>query len=152
MVGITEMELVASYNIVDEVDMKRIVVPGIPPKWIGNEGREVTVKPDVGEKVLDHNALIWPDSPMEPAICAIVKLHPDFDFTKLDIISDRRALATLVELASEGTQTEKLRKKDFSFGVVLAGQTLVFCRSGNVKETCDRFTGCRRGLEKHVLE
>lgn len=174
MVGITDVELVSSYSCVGSVssqvmrrppkgiasiadgqlqsDSRKIVVPGLPARWVGLGGKELVIKPDTGVRALDQNAIRWPASPMEPAICAVLKRRPDFDFTDLDLISDRRALGSLLDLASDSNGGWRSKVKDFSFGAVLVGKVVIFVRTDDIEKETTSFNGCRYNFEEHALQ
>ena len=93
----------------------------MPAKWIGRDDKPELL-PDQGTRLLAHNAGTWPESPMEPGIRAVLHLRPDYDFTTLDLISDRRQLARLFEVA---VRRERRSKKHFQATTVLENSALV---------------------------
>lgn len=86
---------------------------------------------------------------MDPGIRALLHLQPAFDFTKLDIISDRRHLACLLELVvRKGAKYEPTWEGDdktsaFRFGAQIIGDTIIFFGTDEAKsiEDVTRFRG-----------
>ena len=92
--------------------------------------------PDIGRRYKDQNAGRWPTSPMEPAIRAVVHLQPNFEFSSLEIITDRYALACLLQLAvrlnnpikePDGKKNkENDRNGNFNFSAQVVDGTVIF--------------------------
>lgn len=133
----------------------------MPAKWVGLRDEPILL-PDSGSWHLDQNAAKCPASPLEPALRAVVHQIPQYDFTSLDVITDRWALATLLDWsANDKMQTPKPNSKgpvpssdsSFSFGVQVVGDTVVFVRNDESKEhVVDRFKGFRSDIAKHYLK
>lgn len=142
-IRLQDVEVVSFYNCI-AADSRTIVVPGTPEKWLGRQDTP-QLKPDQGERVLDYNAGQWKESPMYPAVRAVLYLHPKYDFTKLDLISDRRQLACLLELAF---------RKGEKFEKTWEGDTVVFVRTdeGTSRESIDNFRGFADDFENQYLE
>ncbi|GAB1738872.1 hypothetical protein NU219Hw_g3655t1 [Hortaea werneckii] len=106
--GITAVEPVASYNWLASEE-PTLLVPGAPPLWSPPED-PIQIPPDTGTFFIDPNAGILPTSPMEPLFRAVLHEQPDFDFSRLDLITDRWALSRLLsgdESWSLGAQVVK---------------------------------------------
>jgi hypothetical protein len=139
---------------------------GIPPKWIGlSKSPLINLDFDTGNGYIDQNSGRWPLSPMEPAIRAILHLNPNFNFNDIDIITDRHALAGLLELAylktenfdldkaywgRKGKQFKPLQLPHRRFGVQVVGKTMVFLRTEG--GAYGPRHGCRKGIERECFE
>jgi hypothetical protein len=131
----------------------------MPAKWLGRTDTP-QLTPDCGTRVLDYNAFQWLESPWEPGIRAVLHLQRNFDFTELDIITDRRQLACILELAyRKGEQVEKThegdeRTADFRFGAQVLGETVIFVRTDDSTtiETIDQFRGFADEFKKKYFE
>lgn len=114
------------------------------------------IQPDSGIEPLDFNAYYLPASPMEPAVRAVLHMNADFDFTKLDLITDRWALTRLLTLANVqcGDAIGKNACKKFTFGAQVAGNTIVFVRSGKelVKRDFNRNLGYGQNARKEYFK
>ena len=105
----------------------------------------------------------FPSSPFEPAIRAILHLHPRFDFSRIDVITDRWALVRLLELAYQQEMEPLPSKKAgsqspyseelFNFAVQLVGKTVIFIRNDkiNVKKRVRKFNAFRKEFGKSHL-
>ena len=79
---------------------------------------------------------------MEPTVRAVLHQRPDFDFKGLDLITDRYALACLLEAAlndadQQSAVSPPTWKKDdwtgeFSVGAQIVGDTILFVREDKV--------------------
>lgn len=96
---------------------------------------------------------------MEPAIYAVLHLHPQFDFSALDIVNDKQPLALLLSLAyakKEGwhcnTRVKKFEGKKFEAQAI--GNTIVFTRGDgkNISKNDGRFQGFRKGFDDQYLK
>ncbi|KAI7539697.1 hypothetical protein KC331_g9601 [Hortaea werneckii] len=140
--GITAVEPVASYNWLDSEE-PTLLVPGAPPLWSPPEN-PVQIPPDTGTFFVDPNAGILPTSPMEPLFRAVLHEHPDFDFSSLDLITDRWALSRLLS----DNESWSLAAQ------VVGGGTVVFIRLEPEREINippHQFRGFRRNFEKEFL-
>ncbi|KAL7947484.1 hypothetical protein V8C42DRAFT_317921 [Trichoderma barbatum] len=72
--GITESEMIASYNWADHKAPK-IIVPGRPPLWKPLEKPRKLLE-DNGVYFRDNNSAFFPRHPLEPAIVSIMRMHP----------------------------------------------------------------------------
>ncbi|KAI7237263.1 hypothetical protein KC330_g3255 [Hortaea werneckii] len=140
--SITAVEPVASYNWLASEE-PTLVVPGVPPLWNPPEN-PVQIPPDTGTFFIDPNAGILPTSPMEPLFRAVLHEHPDFDFSSLDLITDRWALSRLLS----DNESWSLAAQ------VVGGGTVVFIRLESEREINiqrHQFRGFPRKFEKHFL-
>lgn len=140
--GISDVEDVASYNWLDKL-MPTILVPGIPPTW---HVPSITppLKPDSGARYVDQNVDRNPWSPLEPLVRAVTTMHPDFDFSGLDIVTDRRPLRHLLGFVSG-------KAEDFNFGVEVVGNVATFTRMEKRSREVippGKFQGYRRAFEE----
>ena len=118
-VELSDFSVVSSYNWLDE-PQPTILVPGAPPIW-SPPSDAPALKPDAGARYVDQNADRMPHSPLEPFIQAILSQRPAFDFSGVDIITDRKTLRQLYGFSSG-------EKKRFEFGVEAVGDTTIFTR------------------------
>ncbi|KAI7156672.1 hypothetical protein KC349_g6135 [Hortaea werneckii] len=140
--GITAVESVASYNWLASEELT-LLVPGAPPLWSPPEN-PVQIPPDTGTFFIDPNAGILPTSPMEPLFRAVLHEHPDFDFSSLDLITDRWALSRLLS----DNESWSLAAQ------VVGGRTVVLIRLEPEREINippHQFRGFRRNFEKEFL-
>ena len=82
-------------------------------KWLGRKNSPLLL-PDTATRFFDENVGRCPNSPFEPGLLAVLHQRPDFDFTTLDLITDRYTLSCLLELAN-GNPSK------FSFGAQVIG-------------------------------
>ncbi|KAI7081398.1 hypothetical protein KC356_g9139 [Hortaea werneckii] len=140
--GITAVEQVASYNWLDSKD-STLLVPGIPPIWSPPDA-PVQVPPDTGRFFIDPNAGKMPTSPMEPLFRAVLHEHPTFDFSSLDLITDRWALSRLLS-----------DNESWSLAAHVIKGKVIFIRLEPEKEIKihpHQFRGYRRNFEREVLK
>ncbi|KAI7189936.1 hypothetical protein KC363_g4701 [Hortaea werneckii] len=140
--GITAVEQVASYNWLDCKE-PTLLVPGIPPIW-SPPNAPVQVPPDTGRFFIDPNAGMMPTSPMEPLFRAVLHEHPTFDFSSLDLITDRWALSRLLS-----------DSESWSLAAHVIKGKVIFIRLEPEKEReiqPHQFRGFRRNFEKEVLK
>ena len=124
---ITNDEHIASYNWLDRPE-PTIMVPGVPAKWSVPAGG-LTVPPD-SESMRFDSAGDLIRSSMEPLLQSVLAQNPSYDFSKVNIITDRFPLALLLEyvMGAKG-QTGFLNSRatrGFHIGVRIAGNTAVF--------------------------
>jgi hypothetical protein len=102
------------------------------------------LKPAQGRRFIDHNAGRCPSSPMEPLFRAVLVQDPDFDFSKIDVVTDRSVLTSLFKLDID---------KALSCRAEVVGNTIILQRhqADNV-EVIDHFKGCREDFEKQYFE
>ena len=142
LIELSQFSVVASYNWLDE-PQPTILVPGIPPIW-SPPSDVPALKPDTGTRYIDQNADRMPSSPLEPLIRAIQAHRPDFDFSEVDVTTDRRSLRQLYGFVS-GT------RNPFEFAVEVVGNTMVFTRAEtHSRETIapNTFAGYRQSFEQ----
>ena len=116
----------------------------MPAKWL-ERADEPEVEPDTESHYLCQNARKWPESPMDPAIRAVLHLKPTYAFTGLDIIADRRTLAAILEMAvtKVGKNNNNGSKRDIiSFVAQIIGKTVVLARTdASSPQIITRFAG-----------
>ncbi|KAL6903162.1 hypothetical protein GGI43DRAFT_334584 [Trichoderma evansii] len=118
--GIKDVELIASYNWVDQKAPK-IIVPGRPPLWKPLIDHP-KLQEDNGVYYRDHNSTFFPKHPLEPAIISVMKMHPDsFD---IDVVCCNSTLGNLSRFVRgvEGT---------FRMLVEVVGKTVHLVRREN---------------------
>jgi len=97
---------------------------GLPAEYIARSDA-VLLEPETTTRYVDENAARYPSGSWGPAWPPILHLHPKFDFTDLDLITDREPVLKLLELAS-GDATE-----DFSFSAQVLGRAIIFLPSNS---------------------
>ncbi|KAI6837261.1 hypothetical protein KC332_g2725 [Hortaea werneckii] len=140
--SITAVEQVASYNWLDSTE-PTLLVPGSPPIWSPPDA-PVQVPPDTGRFFIDPNAGMMPTSPMEPLFRAVLHEHPTFDFSSLDLITDRWALSRLLS-----------DNDSWSLAAEVVKGKVIFIRLEPEKEIeiqPHQFRGFRRNFEKESLK
>ncbi|KAK5134675.1 hypothetical protein LTR08_006190 [Meristemomyces frigidus] len=139
---ITGVEVVASYNWVDSENAV-MLVPGVPPTW-SPPSETPQLEPDQGWRWIDQNAHRSPKAPIEPLIRAVLRQHPDYDFTNTNLISDRQPLSCLLKFAAGDS-------KAFSFSVQVVGNIVIFTRKGSKTREFvgpETYAGFRKDFEK----
>ena len=93
---------------------------GIPPIW--NPPATVpSLEPDSGPRYVDQNADRNPVSPLAALIHAVHTGHPKFDFTSINVLTDRRPIRKLYGFVAGD-------RSSFEFGVTILGSTALFTR------------------------
>ena len=141
-IELSDFSVVASYNWLDE-PQPTILVPGIPPIWSPPSDVPGLI-PDSGTRYVDQNKDRMPNSPFEPLIYAVQAHRPDFDFSAVHIMTDRRSIRQLYGFI-EGNQ------KGFVFGIEVVGDTMIFTRDEpQSRETipANKFFGYRQSFEE----
>lgn len=125
---------------------------GLPAEWSPPD-REPWIQADAGSTVLDYNIYNFPSSPMEPAIHAITHLHPNFDFSGVDLITDKQPLAMLLHLAQSNTHQSKERLGSAEFHAEVVGKTIIFIRGDGKPYLHDEggFNGFRKNFNKRFF-
>ncbi|KAK3708761.1 hypothetical protein LTR37_011282 [Vermiconidia calcicola] len=132
-------------------------------EWIDRKDRPL-LQPDTGSRFTDYNTGRWPSSPLEPALLAVLHQHPEYDFSGLDLITDRQPLNCLLELATKAIRPETRqnssapkmdseRSGDFSFFAQVVNKTVLLIR--NVEdplEVVKSFRGYRKDFNEHYLQ
>ncbi|KAH0495909.1 hypothetical protein TgHK011_009434 [Trichoderma gracile] len=90
--GITETELIASYNWADQKAPK-IIVPGRPRLWKPLE-KPRQLEEDNGVYYRDNNSAFFPEHPLEPAIVSVMKMHPQS--LDIDIVGCNSTIGNLL--------------------------------------------------------
>ncbi|MCJ1474345.1 hypothetical protein MMC13_003003 [Lambiella insularis] len=139
---ITGFQDLASYNWLDE-EKPSILVPGVPPIW-SPPGVAPHLEPDSGDRYVDQNGDRYPWSPLEPLFLAMEELHPDFEWSDIDVVTDRRPLRKLFGFVT-------CEKEDFQFSIEVKDKMVIFIR----KELSTRdpippgeFRGYRQSFEE----
>ena len=82
----------------------------------------------------DENHYYMNEYPIEPFFRVVQKCSPNFDFRKVDIVTDRNNLRKLLDFI-EGT-----RKESFRINFQLIGNMLILIRDEeNAKQFCDDY-------------
>ncbi|EXJ91782.1 hypothetical protein A1O3_00332 [Capronia epimyces CBS 606.96] len=121
---IRDCSYVASYSWADgESPSPTVIIPGKPPLWAPPAVNR-RLEPDKGDFYRDPNAARYPSYPMEPAIQAVLKQHPQFPTQDIDIVTCTSALGNLSRFA-RGVEKE--------FRIILArvGTTVFLVRREN---------------------
>ena len=110
------------------------------------------MSPDKETRFVDQNTDRNPGTPLEALVLAVQKSQPEFDFTEIDIVTDRRPIRKLY-----GFVTGELIP--FRFGVTIIGNTALFTRmENNTRDelATSSFQGYREAFEtaytKTVIE
>ena len=141
-IEISKVSVVASYNWLDE-PQPTILVHGIPPIW-SPPSDIPDLRPDTGTRYIDQNQDRMPDSPLEPLMYAIQAHRPDFDFSAVDIITDRRSIRQLYGFINGD-------KMGFLFGIEVVGDAMIFTRhERRSRETIptNKLVGYRESFEE----
>ncbi|KAL8791338.1 MAG: hypothetical protein Q9195_005957 [Heterodermia aff. obscurata] len=139
---LSDFSVVASYNWLDE-RQPTILVPGMPPIW-SPPRISPWLRPDTGTRYIDQNKDRMPTSPFEPLFAAIRTQRPRYDFSAIDIMTDRRVIRQLYDFINGDQQR-------FKFGIELIGNTLILTRGEpQSRDTTprNRFVGYRHSFEE----
>ncbi|TFB00815.1 hypothetical protein CCMA1212_007438 [Trichoderma ghanense] len=118
--GITETELIASYNWADQKAPK-IIVPGRPRLWKPLE-KPRQLKEDNDVYYRDNNSAFFPKHPLEPAIVSVMKMHPKS--LDVDIVGCSSTIGNLLRFV-QGTE------RSFRMLVEVVGKTVHLIRREN---------------------
>lgn len=120
----TEVKHLASYNWI-EAKTPTIAVPGSPPLW---SDIKVTkrLKKDTGHVYIAQNAARHPDSPLEPLFRALLIENPDYDFRKINLVTDRNNIRKLLTFVDPKSGKNGL--EPFTIRAEATGGTVIFCR------------------------
>ncbi|EGR46155.1 uncharacterized protein TRIREDRAFT_80578 [Trichoderma reesei QM6a] len=118
--GITETELIASYNWADQKAPK-IIVPGRPRLWKPLE-KPRQLEEDNGVYYRDNNSAFFPKHPLEPAIVSVMKMHPQS--LDIDIVGCNSTIGNLLRFV-QGTE------RSFRMLVEVVGKTVHLIRREN---------------------
>ncbi|EIW75633.1 hypothetical protein CONPUDRAFT_140047 [Coniophora puteana RWD-64-598 SS2] len=159
-IAITDVEAVSSYSWVD-TEHPEIIVPGSPNIW--NNTNPQSVPQDSGVVFSDQNgARMGSDaSSMTPLFASIEALRSGeviksetkekFDYTSLDLITDRNNLRKLLRWATdaEATTMDGHGAEPFRIDVQRVGKTCVFTRcDAQVFQYISEFRGFGQEYEK----
>ncbi|KAL4903297.1 hypothetical protein BDW74DRAFT_157041 [Aspergillus multicolor] len=119
---ITEPKLVGSYN---WLNRKRptILVPGSPPAWTPTSTNR-KLPYDSGTYFHDQNAARYADHVFQPALEAILKHDPTYDFSKIDVVACGSTFGNLRRFIAEPG-------KAFRFVVEAIGSAVFLVRREN---------------------
>ncbi|KAF4126209.1 hypothetical protein GMORB2_1455 [Geosmithia morbida] len=124
--GITDCELVASYNWLDKPG-RSMIIPGMPPRWTPPPFPS-TLKKDSGTYYRDQNACWYPAHPTEPGAEAIMRLKADQQDTRdsfdVDIFACGSTLGNLLRFVNGGDMK-------FRMLVEVVGKTVHLIRREN---------------------
>ena len=101
------------------------------------------LKADTGDLYIDQNADRTPGSPLEALIHAVQICQPGFDFSNVNIVTDRKPVRCLLAFVLDEPVT-------FRFGVTVVGNTALFTRMEN--STRDRNLGYRDAFEEQYTK
>lgn len=144
---ITGVKHLASYNWI-ESSTPTIAVPGCPPAW-SNVKFPKQLQKDSGLVYINQNAARHAQSPLEPLFRALHVEKPEFDVTKVDVISDRNSIRKLLSFVDPTTSRNGLEA--FTIKVEAVKQTALFSREeALVQEVIeqDDFRGFGHEFEK----
>ena len=97
---------------------------GKPPLWTPLQTAQ-RLDEDDGTYYRDPNAAKFPSFPTEPAVQAILRMHPHFSFSEVDIFACGSTMGNLVRLAMRVD-------KPFRFDIESIGNTVLFVRRENL--------------------
>ena len=97
----------------------------MPPVWYSPPGPPPKLYHDTGKEFVDENADRNPRSSIEPLLSAILTVDATFDFTKIDLIADRRVLATILALFHDNNPGGRKRFEPFTLSVQVIGRTVI---------------------------
>ncbi|KAL5519749.1 hypothetical protein ACEPAG_1409 [Sanghuangporus baumii] len=140
-----EVTPIASYNWTNDKE-PTIFVPGCPPIW-QNRPTPFRLERDSGVSFIDQNTYRVPQYPLLPLVLAVDHLSPDFDFSSIDIVTDRNNLRKLLRWIN-GTIS-----LDFRIDLQLSGSTVLFTRYESTKvEVESGRLGFGRNFEQYTTK
>ena len=162
---ITGFSVVASYNWLDTLTPTILIPgllclyrsntpfhsllhsPGIPPIWTPPR-LPPALSPDSGSRYVDQNADRNPGSPLESLVSAVNTLQPDFNFSQINVITDRRPIRKLFGFVSgEHGKSEFGPATGFKFGVQIMENG-----SAMLTRIEEESRECVKAGEKHNLQ
>jgi len=122
-VVVKDCTYIGSYNWIKK-ETPTIIVPGSPNLW-QNRAPPYTIPPDTGVHFSDQNGYRMPKSVLLPLVTAVnkrieVKKKPVFDWSSVDIVTDRNGLRKLTRWVSGYPSI-----RDFRIDLQLAGEKTV---------------------------
>ncbi|KAF2648211.1 hypothetical protein K491DRAFT_722772 [Lophiostoma macrostomum CBS 122681] len=124
--SITDVQHLASYNWVEAPKATpTVAVPGSPNRW-SPPNAPFRVRKDIGRQYIAQNAARHPDSPLEPLFRSLYIVHPSFNITSIDVVTDRNNIRKLLGLVNPRLSTKG--KEDFTIHVEIVNNTVIFCR------------------------
>ncbi|PKS13142.1 hypothetical protein jhhlp_000484 [Lomentospora prolificans] len=146
---IADVRLLSSYNWIDAPkDSPTIVVPGIPGRW-SPPARHRRLPKDSGMVYVNQNAARHPASPMEPLFRAVHISQPAFDFSSVDIVTDRNSLRKLLSFINPSSARNGLEA--FTINIEVVQNTVIFTRDTKLTYEIigkDEFRGYGHQFEK----
>lgn len=92
--SIINTQVIASYSWTD-AGRPTILVPGTLPVW-RERSFPYSLEPDQGVQYIDQNAHRSKIHPMLPLVLSVRHISPKFDYSKIDVITDRNGLRKLM--------------------------------------------------------
>ncbi|KAK2465268.1 hypothetical protein APHAL10511_002622 [Amanita phalloides] len=135
--NISETKYLGSYDWTTRAT-PTILVPGSPAEWL--DKKPFRVPPDTGTNIIDHNSYHLKEMPLLPLFAA-VDANEDadtFDWSTVDIVTDRNGLRRLLRWISGG------EAKPFRIDLQLAGKGTVLMNRWE-KEATSPFLGYAYG-------
>ncbi|ESK83892.1 geranylgeranyl pyrophosphate synthetase [Moniliophthora roreri MCA 2997] len=137
------VQYVGSYNWIEGTGTgSTIIVPGSPPQWT-EKPTPYDVPADRGEVFVDQNGFRVPSATLLPLMVAVDQHAEDqgktFDWSFIDIVTDRNGLRKLMRWIRGGTDV-----RDFRIDLQLAGKTVLFNRWE--KQTKEQMSGYTYGF------
>ncbi|PAV16834.1 geranylgeranyl pyrophosphate synthetase [Pyrrhoderma noxium] len=121
----TNLEVVASYNWTNSIT-PTIIVPGLPRVWKGIKTPFFLSSNDKERiEYIDQNRFRLPNFPLLPLVAAIDQIKPQFDFSSIDIVTDRNNLQKLMKWIGKRVNPEL---DDFRIDIQVIGKTVLFVR------------------------
>lgn len=103
---------------------KLMLLSGSPPQW-SPPSVAPKLAPDSGRVFIDQNAYRNPSYPLEPLIRAVTTSKSDFDFSSIDIITDRNNLRKLLRAVTGDFGNND---RNFTITVECVGTTVLLTR------------------------
>ena len=94
---------------------------------LGSTSDRPLLRPDSGGHYVDQKAKLTPGSPLQELIRAVHTCQPEFDFTHVSIVTDRKPVRCLLGFV-------RAEPVAFEFGVAVIGSTALFTRMESMEE------------------
>ena len=133
--SLTDFNTIGSYNWYPESDSKNpiILIPG-HYCFLSDNLRLQKLSKSKHLCMADENRHYLPEYPMEPIFRAVRKCTPDFDFKKVDFVTDRNGLRKLLNFI------ENKAKDSFRIDFQRVGNLILLIRNTeNTTEMCDDY-------------
>jgi hypothetical protein len=82
---------------------------------------------DTGHVYIAQNAARHPESPLEPLFRALFVLHPSFDITSVDVVTDQNNIRKLLGVINP--RWNGYKRENFTIHVEVMNNTAILCRS-----------------------